>query len=70
MYRKNITHKFDELISKLKESIKKIEKTQDQDIDELIDELSEEDYDSWRDYSPKINNYISNKNVARDALEI
>ena len=70
MFRKNITHKFDELISKLKESIKKIEKTQDQDIDELIDELSEEDYDSWRDYSPKINNYISNKNVARDALEI
>ena len=70
MFRKNITHKFDELITKLKESIKKIEKTQDQDIDELIDELSEEDYDSWRDYSPKINNYISNKNVARDALEI
>ena len=70
MFRKNITHKFDELISKLKESIKKIEKTQDQDIDELIDELSEEDYDSWHDYSPKINNYISNKNVARDALEI
>ena len=70
MFRKNITHKFDELITKLKESIKKIEKTQDQDIDELIDELSEEDYDSWHDYSPKINNYISNKNVARDALEI